>query len=56
MISIGGGLKPRASQRYRNNCLTLEWKMGSRQIFWVSAEPPTMQSPGAGGMPSDLTA
>ena len=28
MISIGSGLKPRASQRYRNNCLTLEMETG----------------------------
>jgi hypothetical protein len=39
MISIGSGLKPRASQRCRNNCLTLEMEDGPRQIFWVSRDP-----------------
>jgi hypothetical protein len=40
VISIGSSLKPRASQRCRNNCLTLERKMGPRQIFGSAATAP----------------
>jgi Helix-turn-helix domain of resolvase len=40
MISISSGLKLRASQRCRNNCLTLEMENGPRQIFRFAATPP----------------
>ena len=40
MISISSGLKPRASQRCRNNCLTLEMENGPRQILRFAATPP----------------
>ena len=57
VISIGSGLKPRASQRCRNNVFCrVKREMGPRQIFWLSSDPPTMLCPGAGGMASDLTA
>jgi hypothetical protein len=56
MISIGSGFKSRASQRGRNNCLTLEMENGARPNFWLNRSPPTMVCPGAGGLPSDLTA
>jgi hypothetical protein len=40
MISTGSGLKPRASQRCRNNCLTLEMENGAPANFSVSRDPP----------------
>jgi hypothetical protein len=55
MISISSGLKTRASQRRRNNCLTLEMENEAPVNFSVSRDPPTMLCPGAGGMASDLT-
>src|ERR1700722_759562 len=56
MISIGSGLKPRASQRCRNDCfLTLETENGARQIFWLNRNPPPCGVRGR-GMASDLTA
>ena len=49
MSSIGSGLKPRASQRCRNNCLTLEMENGPRQIFRFAAPPRRGASGGRGG-------
>jgi hypothetical protein len=50
MISIRMGVKPRASQRRRNNCFpTLAMEMGSRQIFSVSRAP----HPGVSGERGD---
>jgi hypothetical protein len=48
MISIGSGLKPRASQRCRNNCLTLEMENGAPADFLGEPRPPTMRCPGVG--------
>jgi hypothetical protein len=50
MFSIGSGLKTRASQRCRNNCLTLEMENGPRQIFWVRCDPHHAASGGRGGV------
>jgi hypothetical protein len=49
MISIGSGVKGRASQRRRNNCLTLEMENGAPANCLLSARPPTLVCPGAGG-------
>ena len=62
MISIGSGVKPRASQRCRNNCLTVEMEYGAPANFLGEPRPPppcgvrgrgrpppTMRRPGAGG-------
>jgi hypothetical protein len=56
MISISSGLKLRASQRCRNNCLTLEMENGAPADFLGEPRPPTVRCPGRGGMASDLTA
>ena len=40
MISIGSGLKPRASQRCRNNCLTLEMENGAPADFLGEPQRP----------------
>jgi hypothetical protein len=49
LVEHASNLKPRTSQRGRNNYLTLERKMGPRQIFRAEPRPPTMLRPGAGG-------
>jgi hypothetical protein len=50
MISIAGGLKPRASQRCRNNRLMLVMENGGPgRFFWVSRDPPPCGVRGAGG-------
>ena len=57
IISIGSGLKPRASQRGRNNCLTLEMENGAPAKFLGEPRtPPPCCVRGRGGMASDLTA
>ena len=49
MISIRSGMKPRGSQRHRNNCfLSRETGTGPAN-FQLSPQPPTMLCPGAGG-------
>jgi hypothetical protein len=50
MFSILSGVKPRASQRGRNNCLTLELENGALPDFLGEPRPPTMWRPGAGGV------
>jgi hypothetical protein len=52
----GGGLKPRASQRGRNNCLTLEMENGAPANYLANRNAPTLVCRGRGGMASDLTA
>jgi hypothetical protein len=49
MISIGSGLESLASQRRRNNWLTVEMKNGARQIIGRTAKPPHRGVSGAGG-------
>ena len=50
MISIGSGLKPRASQRCRNNCLTLEMENGApANLLGEPQRPPPWCVPGRGG-------
>jgi hypothetical protein len=49
MISISSGLKTRASQRCRNNCLTLEMENGALANFLGERDPPPCCAPGAGG-------
>jgi hypothetical protein len=48
MISISSGLKTRASQRCRNNCLMLEMEMRPRQISRWAATPHHAVSGGGG--------
>ena len=50
MISIGSGLKLRASPRCRNNCLTLEMENGALANFLGERATPIMLRPGAGGV------
>jgi hypothetical protein len=40
MISIGSGVKPCASQRGRNNCLTAEMEKGTGKFSRLTATPP----------------
>jgi exodeoxyribonuclease I len=49
MISIGSGLKPRASQRCRNTSLSerLIWAPG--KFFWLNRNPPQCRVRGRGG-------
>jgi hypothetical protein len=49
MVSIVSGVKPRASQRRRNNCRRSKWKMGPGRFSGRTATPPTLVCPGAGG-------
>ena len=49
MISIRSGVKPRVSQRCRNNCRRLKWKWGPGPFSGRTATPPTLVCPGAGG-------
>jgi hypothetical protein len=49
MISIGGGVKTRASQRHRNNCLTVEMENGAPGKFPASPRPPHPDVCGGGG-------
>jgi hypothetical protein len=56
MISIGSGLKTHASQRSRNNWLTVEMEDGAPANYWANRKaPPHRGVYGAGGMASDLT-
>jgi hypothetical protein len=51
MVSIGSGLKRRASQRCRNNCLTLEMESGAPANFLGEPRPPHHAASGGGGVP-----
>jgi hypothetical protein len=42
-------LKPRASQRGRNNCLTLEMENGAPANYLANRNAPTLVCRGAGG-------
>jgi hypothetical protein len=49
MISIGSGLKTHASQRSRNNWLTVEMEDGAPANYWANRKaPPTVACTGRG--------
>jgi hypothetical protein len=49
MISISNGLKPRASQRHRNNCLTVEMENGAPANYLANRKAPHPGVSGGGG-------
>ena len=56
MVSIGSGVKPRASQRCRNNYFSDWMENGAPPNYLANRKaPPTMLRPRGGGMASDLT-
>ena len=49
MISISNGLKTRASQRHRNNCLTVEMEKGVPTNYCANCKAPTLLFGRGGG-------